>query len=74
MSDAKIKNAGADYDRDNLRNAREFLRTPQGRPPFELDWAQRVLERLGTKGRKRNWSRCGKVWTNSLMLRTAKGP
>ena len=49
MSDAKIKNAGADHDRDNLRNAREFLRTPAGRPPFELDWARRVLERLGTK-------------------------
>ena len=46
MSDAKIKNAGADYDRDNLRNATYFLRTPQGRPPFELDWARRVLERL----------------------------
>ena len=46
MSDAKIKNAKLDHDRDNLRNATYFLRTPQGRPPFELDWARRVLERL----------------------------
>ena len=38
--------AKADHDRDNLRNAREFLRTPECRPPFELDWARRVLERL----------------------------
>ena len=47
MSDAKIKNAGADFDEANLRNAREFLRTAEGRPPFELDWARRVMERLG---------------------------
>lgn len=49
MSDAKIKDAKLDYDRDNIRNAREFLRTPDGRPPFEMDWARRVMERLGTK-------------------------
>ena len=49
MSDAKIKNAKLDHDGDNMRNAREFLLTPEGRPPFELDWARRVLERLGTK-------------------------
>ncbi|MCX5690566.1 MAG: hypothetical protein NTV94_12420 [Planctomycetota bacterium] len=49
MSDAKIKNAKLDHDRDNMRNAREFLKTPEGRPPFEIDWAQRVLERLGKK-------------------------
>ena len=49
MSDAKIKNAGADFDAANLRIAREFLRTPQGRPPFEIDWARRVMERLGKK-------------------------
>ena len=49
MSDAKIKNAKPDHDRANLENAREFLRTAEGRPPFEMDWAQRVLERLGTK-------------------------
>lgn len=49
MSDAKIKNAKLDHDRDNLRNAREFLQTAEGRPPFEIDWARRVLERLGTK-------------------------
>lgn len=49
MSEAKIKNAGEDYDAANLRNAREFLRTPEGRPPFQLDWARRVLERLGKK-------------------------
>lgn len=49
MSDAKIKNAGEDFDAANLRNAREFLRTPEGRPPFEMDWARRVLERLGKK-------------------------
>ena len=46
MSDAKIKNAGTDFDAANLRNAREFLQTAEGRPPFELDWARRVLERL----------------------------
>ena len=30
MSDAKIKNAKLDHDRDYLRNAREFLRTAEG--------------------------------------------
>ena len=30
MIDAKIKNAGADFDAANLRNAREFLRTAEG--------------------------------------------
>ena len=49
MSDAKIKNAKPDHDRDNLRNATYFLRTPEGRPPFEIDWARRVMERLEGK-------------------------
>lgn len=46
MSDAKIKNAKPDHDRNNLELARKWLASPQGRPPFELDWARRVLERL----------------------------
>lgn len=46
MSDAKIKHAGDEFDAANLRNAREFLRTPEGRSPLELDWARRVIRRL----------------------------
>lgn len=36
----------SEHDRRNLDLAREWLRTPAGRPPFELDWARRVLARL----------------------------
>ena len=50
MSDAKIKNAGADYDRINLDLARQVL-DDSGNPEVAhlLDWARRVLERLGKK-------------------------
>ena len=50
MSDAKIKNAKLDYDRANLENARAVLANPTHAELRHLvDWAQRVLERLGTK-------------------------
>lgn len=47
MSDAKIKNAGADYDRANLDLARAVLANPTHHDFRHLvDWARRVLARL----------------------------
>lgn len=48
MSDAKVKNAGEDFDRANLDLARAVLANPTHSELAHLvDWARRVVERLG---------------------------
>ena len=47
MSDAKIRNAGSDYDRKNLEMARQVLSDPYDEWCRHLvPWAERVVARL----------------------------